>query len=292
MPSTLPWTLLFTLACAAAARAGEPFEIRLDRPLKKGAKFTIESHLERVSDNAMGGPAVKGVITIELKGVIEVTEVDAKGRVARASCKVEKCTTAIDGGAPVESLPAGHVIALETKAGKLEVALGKDGIDKRVAELLVRFAPWEGTDDALCDDAIFGTADKKKEGETWELDGNKIVPRLALSRKEKLDSAKAKGTAKVGSASDVGGVKCLDLEIEVTVPDIESRGHLAGFKLTDSALTWTIKKTVPQGAAPSVIVLKDTMDAHQTLKGNMGGGQMTVEFKENTTRTITLTAMK
>lgn len=284
--------LALLLALAAAASAGDAFDVKLDRPLKKGAKLAIEAKLQRVSDDAMGDQAEKSDLAVELKGTIEVTEVDAKGRIAKASCKIEKCSTTKDGGAAEETLPAGHVIALESKGGKLEVRLGKDGLDKHVAELLARFTPWEGMEDALCDDGVFGTADKKKDGDAWDLDGKKVVARLALARKEVMDAAKVKATAKLAGQPEIGGGKGLEVAVDISIPGITSKGHLAGFQLTDSGLTWKIRKTVPQSASQDGLIWSDELEVHQHHEGNMGGGKMVVRFKETTTRTITVKAAK
>ena len=171
---------------------GQKFDIKLTRPSKVGDKF----HLEAVGATRKRVVAVVNgeeqkpqdeILGVSVDGTVKVLEVAKNGIETKLSLTIETCIASV-GKQQLPLLPAGTIIIAtwdkEKKGTKF--ALEGQAMPDDVGDLL-ELAVSTSDPEALTDDDIFGSKEKREVGDSWPIDAAaaaKEFGRIGLKVKE------------------------------------------------------------------------------------------------------------
>jgi hypothetical protein len=211
--------LLFTASAAFAADDDKAYVVKLHRPDQKGAKFdvTIAGAVRQQTRMRQGENASEPadhLYGVELKGVVEINEVDEKGNAMRATYTVERCVKVVENNDEVIVAKGGVVVA---EAGEKDTTFTlKDGElteEQKNALDVVASLPRKNAPTA---DDLFGTKEKQGVGSSWPVN----VETLAADAKSfgmAFDTSKTKGTVRLVGVEQRDGVEFLKLTAETNV---------------------------------------------------------------------------
>jgi hypothetical protein len=221
--------LKFSAAILALALApcsalfAQDYEIRLTRPAEVGFKYHLSAVGKKSSSlvSRQGDKVLKdksSSFTVEAELTVTVLAVNEKGASTRAKLEVEKLTR-IEDDARRELLPKGSVItaAWDGKGQAFEMGGGLDPDTEQSLRLLhlVSDGPNGPTNDE-----VFGTKERKKVGDRWEGNSERMSKDLArfgsLVKKEDL-----KSTVSLEKIVLVGKTECLQLSGVLTCDKLD-----------------------------------------------------------------------
>ena len=216
------WTLTHVAAEETPADK-ERYAIRMDFPKQVGARREVQIRSRETMATQMleGDRLIKGQETlrrIELEAIIEVTEVNDKGKETATRIEISKFEQRIDGDEPtVLAAPGSVVLAKATEKGTSvaeedEEAPLSDEAMKTIAELLA-LQP-----DMPSDQETFGTDTPRSLGESWPANREKLEEGLRLAAKL-TDSKTLEGKTTLVKKREVDGVDMLEFRVEVNVVD-------------------------------------------------------------------------
>jgi len=107
-----------------------------------------------------------------------------------------------------------------------------------------------------------------------------------------MDPAKTTATGKLLGVIDVNGVKCLDVEIEISIPDVDFKGHLALFEPAGSKFVVKIKRALPVDAKQACPRWTDSYDSDIAKKGTGGMEGQSMTMKQVEKHELSLTPAK
>ena len=190
-------TLLFSPALFA-----QDYEIKLDRPDKVGDQYQLDATAGQVQDlsvTANGNPVKndKKDITGHCTGVLKILEVDDKQRQTKTTLTIDKFTKT-EGGVDSELLPQGTVVTSSVVNKKEVHEINGQPASPEVSQLLTMIVDLSKGEKG--DDAIMGTKERKKKGDSWDINAE---------------------LAKQDFAESTGGGKMDDLVGKTTLDDVE-----------------------------------------------------------------------
>lgn len=176
--------LLAMTCCCASTRAAEPddkeYPIRLSMPYKLKEKHDLTMSATRsvteVLTVAGEKPAKPNVETlaVQVEATAEPLVIDSKGRPTKIAFTIKKFTRT-DGKDPVEILPAGTVVFVDAtgknpaaKKGETSYTLEKGQLTPEQLDAL-QLAIDADQPEGPTDDECYGTAAKKKVGDSWPI---------------------------------------------------------------------------------------------------------------------------
>jgi hypothetical protein len=211
---------LLCLACASGLLRAQTYQIKLaDYPAKgkavKYAETTKTTTTTKLTDG--GGKVLKDdkEVSVEKVNYVEtsLTDLDKKGRPAKFTRKYETSSKAKDGGKAKSDAYEGETILFEAnKEGKyVAKSEGKQELSKKDAAKLVKSL---NERDSSTRDLMPTTA--VKVGETWAIDGKKLV---AVLGDESVDAKKSGGKGKLVKAYKKGDQQwgTIELTAEITM---------------------------------------------------------------------------
>lgn len=206
------WLFAVVLALPLLSARGQEYEIRMHRPTKAGERFqttVAAKELLETSVTANDEPAQskKQDRSVAFDGVVEILEVDAKGRPVKISATVEKLWKN-EAGTGSEVLPKGAVIVVSLDGRKQDYQINGMPADADIAKALD--LTFSLSKSAVTDDDVFGTGEKKKAGESWGIN-------TALAKKDFAESF---------------GLRVEDLTGTVTLDGVVSRTDGDALKLS------------------------------------------------------------
>jgi hypothetical protein len=184
----------------SAVPAADDYVVRLSRPAKVGDHYRLDARgtkreQERVT---IGGQVQKksNEYSVHLVALATVLAVDSRSDATRTEYLVESCRKT-SSGRTEDVLPAGRKIVADS-GGRGETVFTVDGdpvledISKALKVVITAHAP-----DSPADDEIFGTSDRKRVGDRWNI--NSATAAKDLSR-----------TGLAVAADDLSGTVSLD----------------------------------------------------------------------------------
>jgi hypothetical protein len=210
--------LLFAGACFAQA----DYEIRLARPGKKGDRYRIEASGEQLRRVALrsGGQTIPGSsegFKVELTGEATVLEADAKGNVTRAQVRVDTLVRVV-GLQRDEMLGAGTLVT-ESRAGPRQ-RFQIDGRDVAplVKDLLEVVLSETNDPEVPSDDELVGTRERKKVGESWQVNRESLARFVSRDRDISLDvkPGDVEGSGRLTALEKVDGTECQRVDVAFT----------------------------------------------------------------------------
>jgi len=233
-------------ADTAADLAGKDFEIRLDRKFQIGDKLQFTAS---VSDNRnekiFSGEKVvednQAALTVRMTADAKILAVNTAGQITRAQYTIRSFTGAISGQA-APTVAQGTVLIAESLKGEtfLRPTRGKLPMDAR--ELVALAISLESAEDRI-DDPVFGTAGRKKVGQSWPVNAAKMAAFLARERMA-VKPADIQGAMTLKGVRTIAAAPCLLIQGTVTIKRFKPPlPH--GAKLTGAAMTMTFGGDFP-----------------------------------------------
>ncbi|HXV74813.1 MAG TPA: hypothetical protein VD788_00725 [Candidatus Polarisedimenticolaceae bacterium] len=227
----LPAIALF-LATGAGAAAAERYEIRFNRPMAVGDRFLISAtgSLTNTTTMIRDEAVVRHddlSIRIELQALIEILEVDERGRPLRESLGVDFLVYGA-GDAPTQALPTGSVIIAETVGSRTDFRL-EHGELPAMARAALQIVVGTYTGDVPDDDLIFGTTEPQPVGGSWGVDAAAFA-RAMRANGVVLGSDGLDGTVELVGVERIEGVECLRVEAVVKVDGLATRDVAQGIE--------------------------------------------------------------
>ena len=274
------------------ARAQE-FKIQLDRPVKVGDKADVSvlgagRWTTTLNVTGKDPQTQEEAFGVSLSGRLEAVEVDGKGNPTKVSVTIERCQK-VTGSAQKDLLAKGDVLLAEMKEGKTGFSLKESGgvspeVEKALQLVLDLHDPRLAGDDAM-----FGTQDAKKVGDSWNINPEvtaKDLNTVGLPVK----AADITGKATLANSEKVDGVDSILVKAEFGVTKMQ--GDLPeGAKLEDGHLEGKYSTTLPvdpalQGTSEASSTKLTTVVAAKNPDGVEVKVQTTIDAapKENTGR--------
>lgn len=214
--------LVYVLLPLAAAPAAEDFSIKLNRPAKVGERTLLTGSYRADEDTVV---TVAGQENRQEKHAIyrfalihKVLAVGAKGNCLRAELAVQKLTREAD-GATTELLKAGDVISVRFEGHEEVWELGGAPLADELKEALDSIVEITADGDPT-DDDVFGTARRRRVGDSWPIDAKLLADQL--KRKGMPATFKdVTGTATLAGTKSVQGVPCLEVRLDIELHDVK-----------------------------------------------------------------------
>lgn len=290
--------LFYASAAALAAEDGKAYVVKLHRPDHKGAKFdvTIAGAVRQQTRMRQGENASEPadhLHGVELKGVVEINEVDEKGNATRATYTIERCVKVVENNDEV-IVPKGGVVVAE--AGEKDTTFTlKDGElteEQKNALDVVASLPRKKASTA---DDFFGTKEKQEIGATWPVNAEALAAD-AKSFGMNFDASKTKGTVKLVGVEEKDGVKFLKLTAVTNVGgytmEIPKDWNLPpGMSFKGGTIEMSFDGLLPVDPEGTHAIVSNTYTRTMTFEGKVGRrGQVgTMEMK--TTQMVQLHAV-
>lgn len=165
------WLFAVILVLPLFSASAQEYEIRLRRANKPGDRIqtTIAAReIKEMSATANGQPfqSEKQDSTVEFDGVVEILKVEAKGRATKVSATVDRLVKKGTGGSSVIAPKGATIIASVNGLKQAYLINGSPAGAEATKALDLVFALSRG---GPTDDEIFGTKEKKKVGESWNI---------------------------------------------------------------------------------------------------------------------------
>lgn len=169
----LPVSLLTLLSSAAF---GQDYTIKISRPQKVGdtCKTTVDGKQSQATDVTVNGAPQKSenkAMEVQFEGTEKVVEVGANGNATKETVTVDKFSATPAGGAASDLLPKGTVVNASVEGKKQVYEVDGKPVSPDVAQALDMAISLEKGN--ATDDEIFGTTEKKKKGDTWDINVEK-----------------------------------------------------------------------------------------------------------------------
>lgn len=251
---TLKLLSLLLVVVALQARADEKaYDVRIHRPDEKGKKFDVATaaavrYWQRQTIGGREQDPTETLLAVELRGRVEVLDVNERGDALKVSWTVEKCTRLYGDEKEEELLPKGAVLFAEAGEDdtKLTFKGGKLTPDKEYALSLV--ASLASPNSATSDD-LYGVKGKQKVGASWSANAEAIAKDAKRHQRE-IDPKDVKGTITFKGVKDIDGVEYVELDGKVAVAkfmlnDPERKSLPEGFKSTGGETETTFTAHVP-----------------------------------------------
>lgn len=214
-------SLLLSVTASAQSQPSEAYPIRLTRPSRVGQAFRLQASAAVLNDITITlapdrKDANQRVAGLQVDGRGEVLEVDGRGDVRKLKITVGQCVGTED-DRQRELVRKGAVIVVT--AGEKDPSFSIDGkpADKDTADLLELIFPLR-EDKGPDDDAIFGTREKKRVGESWPINPAAAAEDLkAIGGQAKPENIR--GSFKLAAVERHDGRAVLKLEGRMEVTD-------------------------------------------------------------------------
>ena len=200
----------------------QSYEVVLARPTKAGATHKIEaSGYEHDKMIVTAGDQVVDQkdeeVTVELTASVTVLEVDERGRPARSKLNIDK-STVTRGTATGPLLPPGTEVVVSLNDNKDVYTVGGSPVAEDVGKALSVVYSLPKAKES--DDDIFGTREKKKVGDAWQINAELA----ALSLKDvglRVNKDDIEGGAALKGVTKVGQAECLDVEAWLNIKSVD-----------------------------------------------------------------------
>lgn len=283
--------ILLLVGCGAGSSAvrpteGETFDVVLHRPAKAGDRARVEIIVVEEGQQSVQpqGNVAQGRIRAELHGLLEVVEVDASGMPSRRKMMVEKLTIETE-GQTADVLPEGTVvhIARPTAEDESPYSVENVEIDPEAAESLVNVLSLvlPVQDEGQTYDQHFGTSERQPIGASWP-----VPAAFAESMNDEEKEVRAsdfRGTTTLKGRSEVDGVPCLDIGIELELPWVVPKGLPETATINKGALSISIERSYPLDASKPALREKTVSNYELSITQLGRSGESTTAMQQQRT---------
>jgi tetratricopeptide (TPR) repeat protein len=255
------------------------YDIKFSRAGAVGSKYQLTA---TVSDQTTmkdkdGKPMETPPLTrVELSGVVEVLEVDAKGAESKVSCTIAQCTRTVN-ERKTELIAAGKVIVAETAGGKLVFKIKDAPLPAELQASLGRVLG--AIKDEGGDDIMFGTSSRQKEGATWNVTSEAMAADLNKRGGMTVKAEDVSGTVSVTGTGKVDDIDCMNISGEVLVKQFTAPVP-PGMDLKSAELKAVFTRALPVNPTLKAAAETGTRKQHRVLAGKQSGAKAFDEERE------------
>ncbi|HCE42001.1 MAG TPA: hypothetical protein DET40_00440 [Lentisphaeria bacterium] len=218
MRLAMVWVLVLSFSLNLMA---QEYEIRFVRPVKAGDKCREISTGSSSQQSTVfsGDQIIKSALvqtTIEMDAETTILEIDKEGHSVKESLLVNSCVIKSEGkdNAAIEK---GTVIIVLVKDGKVVFEIDGKAVDESLSLTLALVENlYTG---GVSDDDIFGSSEKKKIGDSWKLNTEKVPADMARHGIS-IEAKNIDGSVKLEKLEKSGDMDCLFITAEMTFKDI------------------------------------------------------------------------
>lgn len=273
----------------ASAALAEDYEIRLHRPRKAGDRYRMTVTATQKEEKMLktGGVVTSktsSVVRVDAVADVTVTAVDEKGEETGKLYKICSLLKTTD-GEDTSPLKEGDEITAIIKEGKTFYTMNDEPLSSQSIKTMKMVDPFRAT--TSDDDEVFGTRERRKVGDTWSPDVEKMAAELGIPKECFAASVMLAGQ------STEAGHKCLDVRVDVETTDLPIPPP-AGMKVTSATSTITMKVKLPLDPALPTAKEEDTADLEFVTSGtpSPGSPETTIEVRRHEANTNTVEMLK
>ena len=280
----LPFALALFLAPALLA---QDYEIRLTRALEDGdeLKLSVAAKMAIVTSQTVGDAAPKEQkqdMDVQFDGMEKVIAVDAHGRETKATLTVDKFTVTA-AGSTVDIAPKGTVISGAITDGKAGFQIDGKDVEPQVAQALAMVI--QLSNGGPTDDEIFGTKDKKKKGDSWDINADVAKKSFAdASAGMEMPDLSGKTTINDDAGDALKISAAITGKVKPPLPPIVT--------LDDSSLTATFTGTFPKDVTKYSPEESQVLAISFSAHADTPNGKVVVKTTMNQSMTRTATIVK
>ncbi len=183
---------------AALPILGQDYEIRLHRPRHVGQenKITVSGMETEETSMSSAGKVLqqeKKEFTVRLEGVLTVLATSTNGKVTRLSVQMGKFVKT-EAGVTKDLLPPGTVVVASRGVRRTKFEVNGKALEADVARTLGVVVTVASKD--LTDDEVFGTPDRKRVGDNWDVNSAAMAEMLNDDGSVAVKDVKGKVTLK------------------------------------------------------------------------------------------------
>ena len=214
---------LVLLLLSRGLTAEDTYKIKLDRPAKKGEKYCLEVNLTNINTFRVteGGKVTKNTEDKEeyhLKANVTVLESDQEKQTSTIKLDIHSFThKKPQFNEDYEFLKKGVSVILKKTDNKTTSTIDNIPLDDRTASALNELMSKDKT--SVQDEVVFGTAQEKKIGDTWEI--NKKAAIADLTKKgATLNEEDLNGSVTLVKKVPLNGIETLLIKAEVSTDNL------------------------------------------------------------------------
>jgi hypothetical protein len=241
-------------------------------PRHKTVKIVDERSFSRILDNQPAQTKVER-ITIELQADIETLSRE-KGTPTKLKILITqlKCD---QNGRPIELVPIGSALIAENKNHLTVFSyINGDRISDDIQNLL-RMAI-SISEDSNADDKAFGTKERKKVGDTWDINRNFAVSKLKQFGWQ-VDPEKIAGSCTLREIVKDQGIDCMRININMEMHDVNALQIPADVKLTKLTLNCNMSGLFPVDISKKIQQSSQQLNAEVIASGKVPSGDSMID---------------
>ena len=260
---------------AAAAAPQADYAIQLTRPAAVGQKRLVSGSVQ-TDDRTTGGPSgarpenQQQVSTLHFIVATEVQAVSARGNVQRAVLYVRRLTKE-SGGISAELAKPGEAITARLEGHERVVEMQGARVAPDLQDALAALVPLRA-DDEPTDDDLFGTATRRRVGESWPVHADAFA-RMS-SGGVTFDPRQVAGTVTLAGVKVSHGLPCLEVRWRLEAQHGTFKAGTLPSNLTGTMTTLSVTGAalVPVDAALPAEGRDSTLAGIGDFTGINGGG--------------------
>lgn len=213
---------------------GADYEIRIFRPSKAGDRYQLAAtgrHTRQLVVRRGDAPlrSQRDGFSVELTGAVEVLEADGQGNVVRASVRVDSLVR-VDGLRRDELLPAATVVIEQRGASRQRFEIGGRPAIPELKEMLDLVLSETNDPGAPRDDELVGTRERKKVGERWPVNRERIARFFSEDSEISLavNPRDVSGEGVLAAAPRVEGIDCLRVDVAFSLTGLPRNAKVLG----------------------------------------------------------------
>jgi hypothetical protein len=261
-------------AAAAAAAPAQDYAVRLTRPAAVGEKRLAVGSLQ--TDDHLAGTRngtrsdQRQAATVRYVVATEILAVSARGNAQRATLTVRRLTKE-SGGVSLELVKPGAVVNARLAGRERVFELLGARLAPDVQQALAAAVPLRA-DDEPTDDDLFGTALRRRVGESWPANGELFASFGAASLT--FDPKEVAGTVTLAAVRPVHGQSCLEVrwKLEARHGAFKPGSLPLGFTGSTSSMSVTGSVLAPVGTALPPAGRETSITAIADISGVGEGG--------------------
>lgn len=281
-------TLVTTVLCGPVATASaEDYQIKLVRPVKIGERYALvargtqEQHMT-ITVAGQRTPPKDEMMSIALTAKAVVLVVSAGGSEMKTRFTVTRLTNTA-GARAAEVLPAGTIVIAERVGSKTAFQVAGAPATHDVAQALGVVISLD-SDGGANDDTVLGTKERKKVGDSWQIDAAAAAADARTRSQLQVDAANITGKATLADVLKDGLKVTAVIEMKhVGIP------LPPGVTVKSSVFSAHFSGVFPVDATRRATQTVMTLDGAVECIGKVDGKDLALVLTQKNTRTITFT---
>ena len=269
--------VLLCIAFPLVAAGADDYAIQFDRPKKVGDRYQIAAKGSRKrsslswADDKMQ-PEQRESLEAELTAEVEVIAISPKG----AAQKIRLSGTQItffSQGRQIDVFPNGMGVTVELVGGKSQYSVGGSPASEAISkafELVIRLSP-----DEPSDDVVFGTDQRQKVGDRWQMNAGAAAASLEPLVGSKISPRDVSGGCEIKEVVTTEGGPTLRIEGEVVIANVKPPLP-ESFTVRKSRVLAKLSGLLPVDVRKGALQQSSTVDVEIEAEGERDGVKLRI----------------